>query len=123
MENNTNKATWKQTEKTLSVRDVFAICLANWKWLLASIIVCMLAATYYCFKTVPNYVRTAQVLIKEDRKSSTVQGDVSQAFSNMGMGITKVNVYNEIVNFKSPDLMLQVAKNLNLDVDYKVKGL
>ena len=123
MENTTTKATWKQTDKTLSVRDILSICLGNWKWMLVSLAVCMLAATYYCIKTVPVYQRSASVLIKEDRKGSTVQGDVSQAFSNMGMGMAKVNVYNEIVNFKSPDLMLQVAKNLNLDVDYKLKGL
>ncbi len=123
MENSTNKITWKQTDKILSLRDVFAICLGNWKWMLGSFVLCMLLATYYCIKTVPVYERSASVLIKEDRRSNTVQGDVSQAFSNMGMGITKVNVFNEIVNFKSPDLMLQVAKNLNLDVDYKVKGL
>lgn len=123
MENNTNRQSWKQVDKSLSVRDVFAICLANWKWLLISLAVCMLAATYYCIKTVPVYTRNASVLIKEDRRSSTVNGDISQAFSSMGMGVTKVNVYNEIVNFKSPDLMLQVAKNLNLDVDYKLKGL
>ena len=107
----------------MSLRDVFAICLGNWKWMLVSFVLCMLLATYYCIKTVPVYDRSASVLIKEDRRSNTVQGDVSQAFSNMGMGITKVNVFNEIVNFKSSDLMLQVAKNLNLDVDYKVKGL
>ena len=123
MENSTNKAAWRQVDKSLSVRDVFAICIANWKWLLLSLAVCMLAATYYCIKTVPVYVRSASVLIKEDRRASTVQGDVSQAFSTMGMGVTKVNVYNEIVNFKSPDLMLQVARNLNLDIDYKLKGL
>ena len=123
MENTTNKPTWKQTDKILSLRDVFAICLGNWKWMLVSFVLCMLLATYYCIKTVPVYERSAAVLIKEDRRSNTVQGDVSQAFSNMGMGITKVNVFNEIVNFKSPDLLLQVAKNLNLDVDYKVKGI
>ena len=123
MENTTNKPSWKQTDKTLSIRDVFALCLGNWKWMLVSFVLCMLLATYYCIKTVPVYERSASVLIKEDRRSNTVQGDVSQAFSNMGMGITKVNVFNEIVNFKSPDLMLQVAKNLNLDVDYKVKGI
>lgn len=125
MENNTttNKATWRQNDKTLSVRDVLALCLGNWKWMLLSIVVCMLAATYYCIKTVPTYERTASVLIKEDRKGSSLQGDVTQAFSNMGVGMAKVNVYNEIVNFESPDLLLQVAKNLNLDVDYKLKGL
>ncbi len=123
MENNTTKATWKQTDKTLSVRDVLSLCMGNWKWMLVSLAVCMLLATYYCIKTVPTYERTASVLIKEDRKGSTLQGDVSQAFNNMGVGMAKVNVFNEIVNFKSPDLMLQVAKNLNLDVDYKLKGL
>ena len=123
MENNNIKTNWRQTDKTLSVRDVFALCLGNWKWLLVSFAICMLLATYYCIKTVPVYVRSASVLIKEDRKSSSVQSDVSQAFSNMGVGLTKVNVFNEIVNFKSPDLMLQVAKNLNLDVNYKLKGL
>ena len=123
MEKNTTKTSWKQSDKTLSVRDILAICLGNWKWLLLSFAVCMLAATYYCVKTVPVYVRSSSVLIKEDRKSGSVQSDVSQAFSNMGVGVTKVNVYNEIVNFKSPDLMLQVAKNLNLDVNYQLKGL
>ena len=123
MEKNTTKTSWKQSDKTLSVRDILAICLGNWKWLLLSFAVCMLAATYYCIKTVPVYVRSSSVLIKEDRKSGSVQSDVSQAFSNMGVGVTKVNVYNEIVNFKSPDLMLQVAKNLNLDVNYQLKGL
>ena len=123
MENNTNKTSWKQTDKTLSVRDVFGILLGNWKWLLVSFAICMLAAMYYCIKAVPVYYRSASVLIKEDRKSGTIGADMSQTFNNMGLGVSRVNVYNEIVNFRSPDLMLQVARNLNLDVDYKLKGL
>ncbi len=124
MENNNITNNPQQPEESgLSLRDILALCISHWKWFLLSLIVFMLGATYLIVKTVPVYTRSASVLIKEDRKSGSIGGDISGDFNNMGFGVTRVNVNNEIVNFRSPDLMLQVAKNLNLDVDYKLKGL
>ena len=110
-------------DNAFTLKDIWALCINHWKWFVLSLAVCLGVAAFKIIKTVPVYTRSASVLIKEDRKSGTVSGDVSSAFSGLGLGMSRVNVYNEIINFTSPDLMLQVAKNLHLDVDYKVKGL
>ena len=112
----------EQEETTLTLKDIWSLCLGHWKWFTISLAAFMLIATAYIIKTVPVYTRSASVLIKEDRKAGSVSSDISSAFSDMGLGVTQVNVNNEIVNFTSPDLMLQVVQNLHLDVDYKVKG-
>ena len=113
-----------QTEdNALSLKDIWALCVRNWKWFVLSLAVCLAAAAFYIIRTVPVYTRSASVLIKEDRRSGSVSSDISSSFTDLGFGQTRVNVNNEIINFTSPDLMLQVAKNLHLDVDYKVKGL
>ena len=99
--NKTNNAS--QEESGLSLKDIWALCINHWKWFAVSLAVCLMAATYVVLTTVPVYTRSASVLIKEDRKSAGLGADV-------------------IVNFLSPDLMQQVVKNLNLDVNYKMKG-
>ena len=121
--NNTFQNDQSLEENTLTLKDIWALCIGHWKWFALSLAACLLIATFFIIKTVPVYTRSASVLIKEDRKSGSVSGDISSAFSDMGLGVTQVNVNNEIINFTSPDLMLQVVQNLNLNVDYKVKGL
>ena len=106
----------EQEESTLTLKDIWALCIGHWKWFALSLAGCLLIATAYIVKTVPQYTRSASVLKKEDRKSGSVAGDISSSFTNMGLGVTQVNVNNEIVNFTSPDLMLQVVQNLHLDV-------
>nr|MCR5549254.1 chromosome partitioning protein ParA [Bacteroidales bacterium] len=110
-------------DNALTIKDIWALCISHWKWFALSLAVCLAGAAFYVFKSVPVYTRNASVLIKEDRKSGTVAGDISSAFNDLGMSVTKVNVNNEIVNFTSPDLLLQVAKNLELNVDYKLKAI
>ena len=111
-----------QEDKNLSIRDIWSLCVHNWKWFVISLALCLLAAAFYILKTTPVYSRTASVLIKEDRKSGSVSSDISSAFTDLGFGQTRVNVNNEIINFSSPDLMQQVVQNLDLDVDYRRKG-
>lgn len=123
MENNNLSYSQPQEEGGLSLRDIWALCIGHWQWFLLSLVLCMLLATYYVLKSVPVYTRSASVLIKEDRKGASLSSDISSEFANLGFGVQQVNVNNEIINFTSPDLMMQVAKNLNLDVDYKVQGL
>ena len=121
MDNNYNAAS--REDNNLTLKDIWGLCARNWKWFAMSLAVCLLAATFYIIKTTPVYSRSASVLIKEDRKSGSVSSDISSSFTDLGFGQTRVNVNNEIINFLSPDLMLQVVKNLNLDVNYQVKGL
>ena len=108
--------------RNLTLKDIWFLCIHNWKWFVISLALCLLAATFYILKTTPVYSRNASVLIKEDRKSGSVSSDISSAFTDLGFGQTRVNVNNEIINFSSPDLMQQVVQSLNLDVDYRKKG-
>lgn len=43
-------------------------------------------------------------------------------FSDMGLGGTKSNVNNELIAIKSPSVLLEVGKQLKLNVDYAVDG-
>ena len=110
-------------DNALTLKDIWALCISHWKWFALSLAVCLGVAAFKILTTVPVYTRNASVLIKEDRRSGSVSSDISSSFTDLGFGQTRVNVNNEIINFTSPDLMLQVARNLHLDVDYKVKGL
>ena len=109
-------------EEPLSIKDIWNMCLSHWYWFAIAVGICLFIAAFYILKTTPVYTRSASVLIKEDAKGRTVSADISSAFSDLGFGQTRVNVNNEIVNFKSPDLMYEVVKNLNLNINYWKPG-
>ena len=111
-----------QEENPMSIRDIWNLCISHWKWFVLSVAVCLAAACFYILRTVPVYSRSSSVLIKEDRRSGSVSADIASAFSDLGVGQTWVNVGNELINFTSPDLLMQVVKNLNLDVNYTRDG-
>lgn len=105
----------------LSLRDIMVIVLDHWKWFVLSSIVCLLAGILYVLHYTPVYSRSASILIKEDIKNTSAL-DVTSSFSDLGFGVSRVNVNNELVNFQSPDLMMSVVRNLDLDVNYSSKG-
>ena len=122
MENDKNVKPAVQEETPMSIRDIWNLCINHWKWFVLSVVVCLAAASFYILRSVPVYSRSSSVLIKEDRRSGSVSADIASAFSDLGVGQTWVNVSNELVNFTSPDLLMQVVKNLNLDVNYTRDG-
>ena len=109
-------------EEGISMLDLFMLYMSKWYWFATSLIVCVALAVVYLLVTPPVYTRSASILIKEDSKGKSVSNDVSQAFSELGFGHAKSNVNNEIISFQSPDLMYEVVKRLNLNVNYKTDG-
>ena len=118
-ENNTG---FEQEEQALSIRELWSMCVARWPWFVGSILLCLLIATFYILKTPPVFSRQASILIKEDPKKSNSIGDVSAEFANMGLGMSRLNVNNEIISFSSPDLMTEVVKRLHLETNYAFNG-
>ena len=57
-------------------------------------------------------------MIKDDSKSQGISSDVSSMFADMGMGGAKSNVNNELIAIQSPAVLLEVGKQLKLNVDY-----
>ena len=113
----------QQEGQSLNIKELAIICLANWRWFLFSIFVCLFIAGLYVMRTHPTYTRDMQVLIKEDAKGRNVATDVAQTFSQMGLGVTHTNVDNEMIVFTSPDLLFAVTKRLHLEVEYRRDGL
>ncbi len=110
---NTSDATF---QSGFNLRDYLAACASKWIWFLVSVIVICGFAYYKVIRKMPVYLRTEQVLIKDEDSGNSIDG-IASAFSSFGLGRVRSNVYNEIITFKSPALMTQVAKQLDLQVD------
>jgi tyrosine-protein kinase Etk/Wzc len=90
--------------------------LARWRWFLASVVLAVAGAYFYVLYQSPLYEVKASILIKDDKKGGALS-ELS-AFEDLGMLKTANNIENEIEILKSRSLMLEVAKELRLNVSY-----
>lgn len=107
-------------ENSTSLRDFLYLCLNKWYWFLLSFAFFWGLAVLYILTTPKVYTRTASVLIKDDKQSS--MADQFGQFSDFGFSGGKTNLYNEKITFKSPNYMLDVVKDLHLDMNYSFEG-
>lgn len=108
------------TQDFVQLQDLLYLCLRKWQWILLSLVVSMGCAIYYVLTTPPVYTRSADLLIKSDTNGASTSSE-ADIFADMGI-TTKANINNEITTMRSPDLMLEVAKRLHLDISYTVDG-
>lgn len=115
----------KEDEKNselIQIRDLLQLSFAKWKWFVLSLVVALGSALFYLASTPNVYLRTASVLIKEEGKSSNALSLAMDALPTFGAFGAGSNVSNELIAFRSPALMQEVIKRLNLQVDYFTKG-
>ena len=117
-----NNAIAQQPENnTIDFKDLIALCLKNWYWFVISVILCLGAVTFYILKTPPEYTRTAEILIKNDKKGKSIS-TTSGEFSDLGLFSSVSNVNNEIHAIKSVSNMTEVVKRLHLNTNYFIDG-
>ena len=123
MENNTINTpnTEHNSEELFSIKDIIFVCLANWKWFVISLAVCLSLSVLYVLRTHPTYTRTASIMIKDDKKGQSFGSEMS-TFSDMGLFKSGSNVHNELLVIQSSSIMTEVVKRLKLDVSYMVPG-
>lgn len=121
MSENINNENVLEEQQQLTLQDLWTMCAARWPWFLGAVVACLAIAALYISSQPPVFSSSASVLIKENSKNASI-GDVSQTFTQLGFGTARVNVYNEIISFQSPDLMVEVAKRLHLDISYRYEG-
>jgi len=111
-------------KETFTFNEFLHICLDKWKWFAASVAAFLLLAIAYLVVTPPKYTRKAQILIKEDGGMGGLMGQLG-GLAELGgfMGFGSSNVYNELYAMQSPWLMLNVVKQLHLDITYTIKGI
>lgn len=112
----TNNVSSEKNGQNVNLLDLMIYLASKWKWYLLSLIVCVGVAWLKYAKASFVYFRTATVIIKDpSNKTSTAGLDRYDNFIN------KVNVANEILQFKSKRLMREVIQRVHADVSYKQK--
>lgn len=109
-----------QQNNSLSLKSITAFAVSKWYWFLISLAVTMTLGTLYLMKTVPQYTRTASLLIKNDDKSGGYGTSVDM--SELGLIQNNTNLENEIRIVKSPGLMREVVSRLSLNDSYTIKN-
>lgn len=106
------------------VKDFIFLCLDKWKWFVLSAFIFVALTVLYLLATEPRFERTASIMIKEEDQTSSMLSGQLGAFSSMGLFNNTSNVSNELLALKSPAVVMEVVKTLNLDMNYsKRKGL
>ncbi|MCQ2958766.1 MAG: polysaccharide biosynthesis tyrosine autokinase [Bacteroidales bacterium] len=111
-----------QNDDFIQIKDFLSLCLSRWYWFVVSVVITMAIGFAYLLRTPNVYTRTAELLIKEETKSKSVEKSFQNAVEDMGMGIMKSKVENELIIMQSPKLMMEVVKRLHLDMQYFTDG-
>ena len=122
MESTKTKSGNRQKSDYLTLQDLLHLCLGNWPWFVLSLIITLSIAEWRILRTVPEYRRSASLLIKEKGKANRSMAVDAGNTIDTGIFSFSTNLSNEITSLLSPDVMLEVVKRLNLDVDYKTDG-
>jgi len=110
-------------ESTLNLREIIKPYLHRWYWFVIWIIVAVIGAWFFLRYSVPVYNTEATLLIKEVKKSSSGQPELSVISELGGIGGMGTNsVDNEMEIFKSKKLMLSVVRELGLETSIYAKG-
>lgn len=120
-ENTSKSSRVTQQEDFWRIQDLAYLCLSHWKWFVVSIVIVM-AAAYVYVRTLPDiFTRSAAILIKDDNSS---RGGYSEggALADLSLFRSNTSVNNELVAFKSPAIMCEVVKRLQLQTNYYYPG-
>lgn len=105
-----------KNDQGLNIVDLFMYLASQWKWFLLSILICGGIAWYNYARAPLVYFRSATVIIKDPSNKASTSG--LDRFDNF---INKVNVANEILQFRSKKLMREVVQRIHADVSYQIK--
>lgn len=106
---------------SLRPSDIVIILFSHWHWIFLSLLLAFGVAKYYLLTTPPTYTRTASILIKDMAKGSLL-GTSAYGYSDESIVMQNADLNNEVFMLKSPAVMGDVIRRLNLQMDYKIDG-
>ena len=105
-----------KNDQGINLIDLLLYLASKWKWFLLSVLICT-GIAWYKYATAPFiYFRSATVIIKDPSNKTSTTG--LDRFDNI---INKVNVANEILQFRSKKLMREVLQRLHADISYQLE--
>ena len=113
----------KPADDFIRIQDLWSMFVPKWYWFAISLFITLTIAVLYLLSTPPIYPRTAAILVKDNSKSSSSTGAMSD-FSDLGIFKSNTNINNELLTLKSPTLMTEVVNRLGLNETFTIrKGL
>lgn len=107
--------------QSLRISDILLILVSNWYWIILCVIIGYGVANLYLRKTRPVYTRKASILLKDMNKSN-ILGTSAYGYSDASLLIQSVDLTNEIFTIKSPVVMTEVIRRLDLQMQYEIAG-
>ncbi len=112
----TNNRRATSADSTVNVLDILRYLLFYWKWYLLAILV-FLGYFYYEYSKAPYiYQQQMSVAIKNPSLEQ-----ISMNVSRSARATPRINVTNEILQFKSVELLQRVVDKLNINVSYSIQ--
>lgn len=106
----------QEKEEKVDLRKTVAKYLNKWPWFVASVLICILGAYIYLRYSVPKY--QTKTTLKFDKKESDLTSALAD-LSNLGTGLGNSDeLKSEAAVVTSRPILMQVVKNLNLNVEY-----
>ncbi len=104
-----------QQEDSINIKEIVFHLLSRWKWITASVIVCLLLAVLYLLTTNNKYEIKSSILIKDNDSGITETAILDE----LGFSSGKNNVYDEIELLKSADLIRSTIYATNHHISYR----
>ena len=109
--NNSNS----KNDQSLTLVDLLVYFASKWIWFVVSVLLCVGIAWYYYARSPHQYFCSATVIIKDPSNKASTTG-----LDRFDYSINKVNVANEILQFRSKSLIRKVVQRTHADVSYKI---
>lgn len=110
-------------EENINIRELLKPYLRRWYWFVTGVILASVVALFFLRYSIPVYHTESTLLIKEVKKSTSGQPEMSVISELSGIGGMGTNsIDNEIEIFKSKKLMLSVVKELGIETSIFTQG-
>ena len=103
----------KTTESFLTIADLWHLCVARWRWFVASVLFCLFIAVNYLITTPFLYTRKAAVMVREETLGKNATENNGDEFNDMGFVKQNNNVTNVIRLYESLDVLMEAAHRLD----------
>ena len=120
-QNNSNTQAGQSVESSsFDIKKIIFTCLEKWYYFVISVAVCLGIGVFHLLRTMPEYTRTATLVIKESNTRRTASSEIEAMLASTGQMTSKLQ--NEVVAFQAPSLMEEAVSRLGLTVEYAIQG-
>ena len=112
----TTNSSSNKNDQGLNLVDLLLYLASKWKWFLLSVLICG-GFAWFKYASAPFVYFSSTTVIIKDPSNKTVSAGLDR-YDNF---INKVNVANEILQFRSKRLMREVVQRTHADVSYQIE--